>query len=121
MTPDAHLATIYSAEEQKFVQENFPERVWLGGNDINQEGTWVWSDGTCWDYTNWRTGQPDNRELIQNCLLGNMGSENKWVDSVCTEENLFVCMRCVRYYSSSNFDMFRLYGPSAWICFGWES
>merc|ERR1719206_629037 len=31
----AHLASIHSAEEQKFVQDNFPQNIWLGGSDAS--------------------------------------------------------------------------------------
>ena len=39
----AHLASIHSQEEMDFVRNNFPkdENFWLGGNDPNQEGSWV--------------------------------------------------------------------------------
>ena len=38
----AHLASVHSAEEQKFVQENFPQNIWLGGSDTDKEGSWIW-------------------------------------------------------------------------------
>ena len=88
----AHLASIHSAEEQKFVQTNFPEYIWLGGNDKAKEGTWVWSDGTPWDYSDWHSGQPDNGGSGQDCLEGNW-SDLKWDDDTCTNKNLFLCMK----------------------------
>ena len=33
---------------------------WIGANDLETEGTFVWSDGTELDYTNWYPGQPNN-------------------------------------------------------------
>merc|ERR1719206_1007540 len=50
-SPGAHLASIRSAEEQKFVQVNFPGNIWLGGSDTAKEGTWTWSDGASWIYS----------------------------------------------------------------------
>ena len=32
--------------------------VWLGGNDIAQEGEWRWTDCTQWDVDFWAHGQP---------------------------------------------------------------
>lgn len=88
----AHLASIHSAEEQKFVQTNFPRDIWLGGNDLAKEGTWVWSDGTPWDYFNWKSGEP-NGDLKQNCVKGNW-INLQWDDGTCTnQEILFLCKK----------------------------
>merc|ERR1719206_48905 len=88
----AHLASIHSAEEQKFVQDNFPQNIWLGGSDASQEGTWVWSDGTSVVYTNWGPGEPNNAAGSQDCIEGNW-HDFKWDDDYCTSENLFLCKK----------------------------
>ena len=34
------------------------KRVWMGGNDIETEGNWSWTDSkTSWSYTNWKKGE----------------------------------------------------------------
>ena len=70
----AHLASIHSAEEQKFVQDNFPQNIWLGGSDASKEGTWAWSDGTSVVSTNWGPGQPDNHSTGQDCVVTGLSS-----------------------------------------------
>ena len=95
LSPGAHLASIHSKGELQFVQEHFKhlaQSVWLGGSDFDQEGTWVWSDKTCWDYINWRSKQPDNMGSIENCLMGNL-NDLKWDDVNCKEKKLFLCMK----------------------------
>jgi len=94
----AHLASIHSAEEQKFVQDNFPQNIWLGGSDASQENTWVWSDGTLWDYIDWSARNPDNAGTGQDCLMGNFfhpspptWTDLKWDDNFCTTKVLFLC------------------------------
>jgi hypothetical protein len=44
--------------------------VWLGADDIAEEGKWVWSDGTAVDdgYIVWATGQPSINNA-ENCLI----------------------------------------------------
>merc|ERR1712013_75598 len=94
----AHLASIHSAEEQKFVQDNFPQNIWLGGSDASQENTWGWSDGTLWDYIDWSARNPDNAGTGQDCLMGNFfhpssttWNDLKWDDNFCTSKVLFLC------------------------------
>jgi TolB-like protein len=61
------LATITSAEEDRFVWENLRQAVaggyWLGGFKANggtgRDG-WSWITGESFDYTNWLAGNPDD-------------------------------------------------------------
>ena len=62
-----HLATITSQGEQDFVAnliENNGDKknYWLGGTDVDDEGKWVWITGEDWTYSNWREGQPNDRD-----------------------------------------------------------
>lgn len=36
--------------------------VWIGMNDINQESTFLWTDGSTVSYTNWVRGAPENKQ-----------------------------------------------------------
>jgi len=95
----AHLASVHSAGEQKFVQNNFPQNIWLGGSDINKEGRWIWSDGTSWSFSDWIPGQPSNYGSGEDCLQGNAYNAEKnwrdlkWNDSPCRSEHLFLCKK----------------------------
>ncbi len=56
-----HLVTITSAEENAFVHGMAGENtIWLGANDLETEGNFVWVTGEEFTYVNWRDGQPDN-------------------------------------------------------------
>lgn len=59
-----HLVTINDSAEQEWVFETFSADsqfgLWIGLNDRNQEGQFVWSSGQPVTYTNWGSEQPDN-------------------------------------------------------------
>lgn len=56
-----HLATIPNAEVNQLIFENAGNaRVYIGLNDIQTEGLFVWENGDRLAYTNWGSGQPDN-------------------------------------------------------------
>jgi len=58
---NGQLATVYDAAVNRLFQYNSRDtRVYIGLNDVAQEGTFVWRDGTAPTYTNWASGQPDN-------------------------------------------------------------
>jgi len=76
----AHLASIHSSTEDSYVWRKTPgEKIWLGGTDVGREGSWFWSNGSPWTYSNWGSGEPDKGER-ENCLLI---SKNKWHDVTC--------------------------------------
>ena len=73
---------------------------WLGGRrDPGNRDTWVWSDGTPWDYTNWVQGQPDNTAGVEDCAhmweSGHLplAERHKWNDRPCSHERTFVCKK----------------------------
>ncbi|KAG9333892.1 hypothetical protein JZ751_009411, partial [Albula glossodonta] len=74
-----NLASVHSKEEYLFLQHivqrshvGYPN-VWLGGSNIFEVSTWLWSDGSKFDYENWNYGQPDTYGGYEHCLEMNAG------------------------------------------------
>jgi len=90
------LASIRNAREWQFVKgilantSSGVTHVWLGGSDTKQEGSWVWTDGSSVNYSDWYGSQP-NDGTRGNCLLSSGGYNWKWFDSVCTATSYAVC------------------------------
>jgi len=73
-----HLAVVTSQAEQDFVTTLCDGRyAWLGATDEEEEGTFVWVDGSEWDYTSWFPDQPNNWN-DENFLATYDGGD--WVD-----------------------------------------
>ena len=57
-----HLVTINDAEENQWLSSAIGQlSTWIGLNDIQKEGEWVWVDGSAITYTNWSYGEPNDQ------------------------------------------------------------
>ena len=70
----AELVKIESQGETEFLNSTFDipslKKIWIGLNDIDEEGVWKWSDGTSLpNYTNWGANEPNNHQDSQHCVL----------------------------------------------------
>jgi len=86
-----HLASIHSEEENNFVSSLSTERFWLGGNDLQKDGVWTWSDGSAITYNNWYPDNPSNTGGNEHCMEIYSPSEKKWNDNNCANKFKFVC------------------------------
>ena len=66
-TYGTELASLHSANDTRNAEAALSgvgltssNNVWIGFNDITTEGTFVWSDGSPVDYTNWHSGEPND-------------------------------------------------------------
>ena len=64
-------------------------QTWLGISDTNSEGTYVWTDGTQTDFTDWGDNQPDNYANVENCI--HIRDDTKWNDIRCDRKMNFIC------------------------------
>lgn len=85
-----HLVTITSAEEEAFLYANITGDLlygdpWIGAfREAGSDPTtgWQWVTGETWSYTNWRSGEPNNKlpsdsELYVHYLSTGIGGDNQ--------------------------------------------
>lgn len=90
----AELVAISSQEENTFVAEQANARTdgkwWIGLNDRDTEGEYVWSSGASFDFEAWNEGEPNNYDNDENCveMYSNTGL---WNDVLCRNEQGFIC------------------------------
>nr|XP_014124972.1 macrophage mannose receptor 1 [Zonotrichia albicollis] len=56
-----NLASIHNNQVQAFLTfhlKDVASETWIGLNDINSENTYLWTDGSIFDYSNWAPGFP---------------------------------------------------------------
>ncbi|XP_062601806.1 hepatic lectin-like [Saccostrea cucullata] len=86
----AHLLIIETEAEQNFIQRQaFGEKWWIGGTDVNSEGTYYWEhSNSALNYTNWMKNEP-NGGSRENCIevlyLGD------WNDKSCYTLTYYIC------------------------------
>ena len=84
------LATITSLEENSLlVTLNTGSSCWIGLNDIDNEGTYVWADGTASTYTHWTPGEPSGGSEDCTEMYPTTGN---WNDKTCSSAS--TCYFC---------------------------
>lgn len=89
-----YLATFTTKEEwdyiHKYIRDN-KEQYWLGGNDADNEGEWVWITGENWNYSDWCNNEPNNDYSGTEDYLGTYTSTYQWNDYRESEKLGFIC------------------------------
>ena len=72
--------------------------VWIGGNDLEIEGTWEWNNKCAMEYDNFKPGEPNNGGEHEHCAIVRPWWNCKWNDDACSELlNHFFCNSLVVY------------------------
>ncbi|XP_039630077.1 deleted in malignant brain tumors 1 protein-like [Polypterus senegalus] len=94
-----NLASVLNSSANKFITSLIKSRdvtspvTWLGGSDAVRESTWLWTDGSRWNYSNWNSGDPNNAGGNEKCIHINFKVQGGWNDKDCTELYPFVCVK----------------------------
>ena len=91
------LATVRSSDENSVMTSTATQNsnCWIGYNDINTEGTFVWDDGSTSTFTNWASGEP-NQSGDEDCV--HTRGDPDWNDENCGAQlNCFYCSIIGKY------------------------
>lgn len=93
----AHLATIANVDENDAVLSLYAggANQWIGLTDEGREGSFIWRDGSPFNYMNWSDNEPNNMGDMEaeeeNCV--EMAVSGRWNDRGCDADIHFVCER----------------------------
>ncbi|XP_067038773.1 uncharacterized protein [Acropora muricata] len=90
MDEKASLASILSDDEQTMISQVYSKsNFWIGYNDIDNEGDWVWTDRATSSYTNWDDKSPNNGGV--SCAI--VTTNGRWHDEPCQSQYGFICKK----------------------------
>lgn len=79
---EGRLVSIHSQKEQDFLMQHINKKdSWIGLQDLNMEGEFVWPDGSPVGYSNWSPGEPNNGGQGEDCVM--MRGSGQWNDAFC--------------------------------------
>lgn len=88
------LVTISSAAENTFLFDlidSNEESSWIGFNDIDSEGNFVWISGQPNSFTNWNMGEPNDADGEDCTELYTVVPGGVWNDAPCDSGHNFIC------------------------------
>ena len=82
------LASVPNDVTNEFLVKLTFDPAWIGGNDLVKEGTWVWTDGSPWNYKKWAENEPNNNgDDVRNgwregdfLMLNGLNKMSFWID-----------------------------------------
>ncbi|XP_071488096.1 C-type mannose receptor 2-like, partial [Diadema antillarum] len=88
------LVSVMDQDENDFIltlsRHTFETNAyWIGFNDLTEEGTWEWTDGTPEAYTNWNSGEPSGG--TEHCGVLRWSEDGSWNDASCTSTYGYIC------------------------------
>ncbi|XP_013885635.1 galactose-specific lectin nattectin [Austrofundulus limnaeus] len=101
-----NLASFHNYDEYKYIMElvntetGSYKRTWVGGCDAANEGVWLWSDGSKFDYPHWGTGQPNNAGRSEDCMEINLHGQDNVNDVRCFYKRPFICAKTLQKCST---------------------
>ncbi|MBU1218709.1 CotH kinase family protein [Myxococcota bacterium] len=96
LSQSGHLVSIHNQEMQNAVVNgafaiSSDSNWWIGTDDITNEGTFTWTDGTPMDFSSWAPGEPNNYDGNEDCGHIAPWAGGQWNDIPCSLYMYYIC------------------------------
>ena len=87
---NSYLTDINSTQENDFIHSLAgPGRIWIGFNDRDFEGMFVWTrTGQAGAFTNWSSLEPNDHDGGEDCAVVD---NTDWNDVACADTYRYIC------------------------------
>ena len=85
------LAFITSSSENDDLAELAVRATWIGANDRDNEGDYVWPNGSTVGYESWASSEPSGSDSLDCAFTNNGGRRGDWAISSCDSSYPFLC------------------------------
>ena len=110
------INTTYQLRSSMNLTDTF---CWIGLNDIRNEGNFSWIDETYVNYTNWKSGEPNNYMRDEHCVSFHSGEPRQWNDAACWSE--YTCFICnIPVYDQVNNSKFTIVSVNNKSSYDWD-
>uniref|UniRef100_A0A914P4V3 C-type lectin domain-containing protein n=1 Tax=Panagrolaimus davidi TaxID=227884 RepID=A0A914P4V3_9BILA len=86
---DGFLNDLLSQEGGKRFNKSTESDFWIGATNLMKPPTWNWTDGSIFDFTDWRKGEPQNISGVNCAALSTI--DGLWAAQDCFLKKSFVC------------------------------
>ncbi|KAK0406507.1 hypothetical protein QR680_018616 [Steinernema hermaphroditum] len=105
----AHLASVHSKEESDFIRKVMypmtPDthrlEAWIGGQRVGNTTQFAWSDGSLWNYNNWKYSPVSGFNCVELSHANGASSAapvQGWTASYCDHPFHFICKKPIDDY-----------------------
>ncbi|XP_013379605.1 macrophage mannose receptor 1-like [Lingula anatina] len=99
----AYLVKVDDVREMSFISGKLVSSSWIGINDRETEGQWVWHDNTVATYNNWAPDKPDNVDSGSEAHCGTVlfgNAKGLWDDVRCNEHRAYICEKTIASFTA---------------------
>nr|XP_039269898.1 uncharacterized protein LOC120344668 isoform X2 [Styela clava] len=98
-----HLCSIHNSAQQSFISGHLVAQSWTGGNDFTINQQFEWTDGTPFDFTNWKNaGEPNgDGDCIRIIGITDDNAWGTWNDRPCTSDNNMAICQIAAVHTSN--------------------
>uniref|UniRef100_A0A914Q7X5 C-type lectin domain-containing protein n=1 Tax=Panagrolaimus davidi TaxID=227884 RepID=A0A914Q7X5_9BILA len=100
-----------------YMHESTISDIWIGATNLLTNGKWNWTDGSGFDFTDWKQKEPQNT-TDSNCASMSLTDEY-WTSQNCNEQKPFVCQLSSSFYTTTSYTTTPKYPLTANCSLGW--